>query len=218
MMVSTWETTVVFLRFGDPGQTMTSMSPIPSTSHGVVHSSSDETESTEAIYLRYAQRLCTLAQRRINRRFQPRFEADDIIQSVFRTFFRRSNDGLFSPMNSGSVWSLLVQITLNKVCKQVEHHQAGKRSVRVEVSGDGDAWQSCLAASEPGPAEAAALTDEIDLVMSQFQGSEPQILELCLQGFPTQEIADKIGCSRWTVRRVLDRVGRLLEQRLMPET
>ena len=195
------------------------MAPIPPpTNTAADESSPDEAAGIEAVYLRYARRLCRLAQQRINPRFQARFEADDIVQSVFRTFVRRSTDGLFSPMNSGSLWSLLVQITLNKVCKEVEFYQAGKRSVAVEVSGGGDASHSCLPAGEPGPAEAAALTDEIDRVMSQFKGSEPQILELCLQGFTSPEIAAKVGCSQTTVRRVLNRVGHLLELRLMPES
>ena len=177
---------------------------------------SGEETVADAIYSQYATELCSLAESHIDKRLQPRVEAEDIVQSVFRTFFRRVKDGQFDFNHSGALWRLLVEITLRKVCKQVEYHQAAKRDVQSEASGD--EWQSRLISGAPSPVEAAALTDELDRLISELNAQESHILQMCLQGSPTPEIADQVGCSRWTVRRALDRIGHLLKERISPDS
>ena len=49
-------------------------------------------------------------------------DADDIVQSVFRTFFRRAQAGEFRIDSSAQLWQLLVRITVLKA-----QHQAGRK-------------------------------------------------------------------------------------------
>jgi RNA polymerase sigma-70 factor (ECF subfamily) len=174
--------------------------------------------AAEEIYRRYAQRLCALAQSQIGERLARRVGPDDIVQSVFRTFFRRTRDGQFVVDNSGSLWRLLVQITLNKVRRQSKRHLAGRRSMAAEVHPSDDSLEPTALAREPSPDEAAALTDEIEFVLGDLKSPEPEIFRLGLQGYSPSEIAAQIGCSRWTARRVLNRIGRRLEARLRGDT
>ena len=56
--------------------------------------------------------------------------------------------------------------------------------------------------------------EEFELLLQQLREREAQMFRLCLEGYSTSEIASQLGCTRWTVRRVLDRVGQRLAERL----
>ena len=40
-----------------------------------------------------------------------------------------------------------------------------------------------------------------------LESPEPEMVRLAIEGHTPSQIAKQIGCSRWTVRWVLDRVG-----------
>lgn len=175
-------------------------------------SSPDAHAATEELYRRYAERLWRLAERQIGPRLARRIGPDDIVQSVFRTFFRRAEQGQFTIDQSESLWNLLVTIAINKIRRQAEFHAAARRAVGREVRGQEQLF--ALVAKEPSHEEAVALLDELELLMDGLRNPEPEIIRLTLEGHSTDEIARHIGCSRWTVRRVLNRFGRRLEGRL----
>jgi hypothetical protein len=128
--------------------------------------------AAEELHRRYAQRLCALAEREIGRRLSRRVGADDVVQSVFRTFFRRTAAGEFVIDHSGNLWQLLARITLNKVRRQGEHYRAGKRNVASEDSAADLPACSYPFAHDPGPDEAAMLADEIETVLKELETNE----------------------------------------------
>ena len=175
---------------------------------------SGDQAAAEELHRRYAQRLCALAERQIGSRLGRRVGEDDIVQSVFRTFFRRTAEGEFSIDHSGSLWHLLVRITLNKIRRQGERHHAGKRDVAAEVyAGDGKLHPEVVA-HDPAPEEVVLLIDELEDLLTGLKEPEPEIVRLGIQGYSSEEIATEVKCSRWTVRRVLNRTGHQLRKRL----
>jgi len=56
---------------------------------------------------RYTQRLLALARRQLPERVRSRVDAEDVVQSVYRSFFRRLNEDRFSFADSHDVWRLL---------------------------------------------------------------------------------------------------------------
>ena len=178
---------------------------------------SGDQDAAEAIYRRYSERLLALAQAQISSRLARRVGPEDILQSVFRTFFRRAGEGKFAVDHSNSLWHLLVRMTLNKIRKKSERHHAGRRDLSVEVYPADDKLQPEVMAHDPTPAEAAALADELEAIFAGLDDPEPDIFRFCMQGYSTSEIASQMGCSRWTVRRVLDRIGHQLQGRLQDD-
>jgi RNA polymerase sigma factor (sigma-70 family) len=69
----------------------------------------------------------------------------------------------------------------------------------------------------PTPAEAAVFAEELDQTFAALDETEANTLELAIQGYTPSEIASRSGCSRWTVRRTLDRIGRGLLKRLQAQ-
>ena len=168
--------------------------------------------AAEELHRRYAQQLWALAEAQIGQRLRRRVDPEDIVQSVFRTFFRRATDGQFVIDHSCSLWHLLVRITINKVRLRAQHHHAGKRDVAIEVYAGDEQLAPEAIAREPGPEEAAALADEIETLLRRLKPPEIEIFRLAMQGHATPDIAERLGRSRWTIRRTLDRIGRQLEE------
>lgn len=164
-----------------------------------------EAAAAEEIFERYMRRLVPLARGRLAGRLARRVDAEDVVMSAWRSFFVAARDGRFSLQQGGDLWRLLAKITLRKVWRAAERHQAGKRQLDLEVAAD-----SQLADCEPGPDEAAALADEVQRLMTRLAPLERRVVELRLQGWDLEEIAIAVGKSVRTVRRALSRARAIL--------
>ena len=91
-----------------------------------------EPSAANQIYQRYSERLWRLAEKEIGDRLRRRVGPEDVLQSVFRTFFVRAAKGEYSIDHSLALHNLLARMTHNKVCKQAEFHCARKRDMRAE--------------------------------------------------------------------------------------
>lgn len=170
----------------------------------------DESAARE-LYAIYAQRLMRIAQRHLSQRLQRRVDGADVVQSVFRSFFQRCADGRFQIDESAQLWRLLVKITITKARQKARHHRAAIRDVNAE-SPAGEEWLSEYLATEPGPAEATALVDQIESLLAGLPDVYGQILEMRLAGCTVAEIAGEQNVARQTVYRALNLLqGRLHE-------
>jgi RNA polymerase sigma-70 factor (ECF subfamily) len=166
-------------------------------------------QATSAVFTRYAQRLTALAEQHLSRKLAARLDGADVVQSVFRTFFRRSAAGEFHIDNSDELWRLLVQITLQKARARSRTHTARVRDVAAEDP-HGAALLLEAVTQEPGPAEAVALVDQIEALLRGLPAVYGNLLRLRLEGYSVSDTAERLGVSRRTVHRAL----RLLQQRL----
>jgi RNA polymerase sigma-70 factor, ECF subfamily len=164
----------------------------------------------EELFARFAGRLTGIAEAHLSRKLAGRVDGEDVVQSVFRTFFRRSAAGEFRIDGSAQLWRLLVKITLRKARAKARHHTARRRDVRAEATADGDGWLAEAVAREPGPLEAAILVDQIETLLEGLLPLSCHVLDLRLQGLGPSEIAPRLGVSRQTVYRTL----KLLQERL----
>ena len=174
-------------------------------------------QAANALFERHAERLLALVRTRLSSRLARRFDAEDVVQSAYRSFFIGARDGRYVLEQSGDLWRLLVVIALHKLHRQVEHHQAGKRALDREHNspsiGGLTAFEAETLAREPSPADAAALADELEQVMQRLNANQRRVLELRLQGYTLEEIAAESCHSLRTVRRRLDQVKEYLQQR-----
>jgi RNA polymerase sigma-70 factor, ECF subfamily len=163
---------------------------------------------------RYTRRLVGLARNRLNSRIRSKEDPQDVIQSVFKSFFRRCTQGQFELSNHDDLWALLVRLTLNKCGHRVEYYEAAKRNIHREKQveqGDSSCAPWEAVAREPSAAEAAMLADMIEKLLSSLEPYQQEIVRLSLEGEGTAQIADRIGLTRKTVQRVLKGVRSQLE-------
>jgi RNA polymerase sigma-70 factor (ECF subfamily) len=174
-------------------------------------------QAAAELFRRYANRLVALARTRLSSKLGRRVDPEDIVQSVYRSFFTAAREGRYDLQRGGDLWRLLVAITVHKVQMCGKRNARQKRSVDREQTFAGE--DSLLGigaevlAHGPSPVAALALAEELEQLMSRLEPAQRRILELRLQGYQLEEIASQVQCGQRTVRRILERVKELLQQR-----
>jgi len=175
--------------------------------------------STALIHRRYVRRLVLLACEQLKPWARAKADRgpEDVVQSVFRTFFARCERGEFDLGHWGALWGLLVVITFRKCHLREDYLRAGRRDVGREVArpmgpgGELGVWEAL--AREPSPEQAAVLTETVERWMFELRPAEREVVDLALRGESSPGIALLLGRSERTVRRVLrraeDRLGEL---------
>jgi RNA polymerase sigma-70 factor (ECF subfamily) len=158
-----------------------------------------EGDAATQLYLRYAQRLTAFAQRQTSRQLSTRFDPEDVIQSVFRTFFRRASDGTFDVPAGEELWQLLLVIALNKVRQLGRFHHQQRRDVDKTMGGEALAGGQLAAADM----SLRMLEMVIDEALQQLPDIQRQMIELRIQGHSVAEIAEVTQRCRRTVERVM---------------
>ena len=156
----------------------------------------------------YRSRLCRLVEREMDRRFRRREDPEDVVQSAFRTFYRRNAKGEFHVDSSVDLWRLLETITRHKILKHVERLGAGKRNPRREEYPDGDD----LHGKVPTPEEAAVAADLMEKALTGLDETYVKVFHLRLANCTEEEIASKLGCTRAFVRTKLNRIRDRLQK------
>lgn len=172
-----------------------------------------DSAATDVLFAAYSQRLSRVAEHHLSRSLSGRVEGEDVVQSVFRTFFRRVAQGEFQIDSRAQVWRLLVKITVQKARMQGRRHTAAKRHVGLEQHGDVD-WLLALADHSPGPDDVAILMDEIEDLLRGLPALYRQVLEQRLQNSSVVETARQLGISRQTAHRTLNLLKKKLLKRL----
>jgi RNA polymerase sigma-70 factor (ECF subfamily) len=139
-----------------------------------------------------------------------RVDAEEIVQSVFRTFFRRATHGHYTVPDGEEVWKLLLVIALNKVRAAGSYHRASKRDVRQTVGGE--AFERAME-KEHGRDEGAltVLRMVIEELLEAMPAANRRMIELRIEGYEVAEITEKVQRSKRTVERVLQGFRNRLE-------
>jgi RNA polymerase sigma-70 factor (ECF subfamily) len=167
--------------------------------------SQGDQDAAAVVFHRFRARLIALARSRLSARIQRREDPEDVVQSAYRSFFRRHAAGDFDIAGWNELWSLLTIITVKKSINRVAHHLARRRSVAGEVgSGPQDAMPDLIDVvvdRQPTPEEAVILGDTVESLLRDLGPRYHPVVELCLQGYTSEEIARRTGRGETTVRR-----------------
>ncbi len=159
-------------------------------------------DAATQLYLRYARRLRGLARAQLAPALAGRVDLDDVVQSVFGSFFRRADSGLYDVPVGEELWRLFLVLALNKIRNQAAFHRAARRSVTRTVGLD-----ESTAAEEVGDggdaASFAQLSVSIGDALERLPAVQREMVELRVEGFEVAEIAAKTGRSKRTTERLL---------------
>ncbi|MEM6688768.1 MAG: ECF-type sigma factor [Planctomycetota bacterium] len=165
----------------------------------------NEPQAVEEFWDQYAGPLRRLAQKQISKSLGRRVDADDVLQSACRTFFRRIGQGEFSCQCDDDLWRLLLTITLNKVRMQARYHSRQCRGLERERSMD-------FAVAISTGLETDATTQQIDFadylesIFQYFDIESREVLQRMLDGETQARIATIMRISERTVRRIRVRI------------
>jgi RNA polymerase sigma-70 factor (ECF subfamily) len=161
-----------------------------------------QADAPTRLYLRYAERLQALADRQTSAELGRRLDPEDIVQTVFRTFFRRVAEGNYDVPDGEEIWKLLLVIALHKIRDAGVYHKAAKRDVRRTSSGEANdlAIQNAAGKDE---AALAVLQMVVNDVLEGLPESHRRMIELRIEGHEVAEISQEVGRSKRSVERVL---------------
>jgi RNA polymerase sigma-70 factor (ECF subfamily) len=159
-------------------------------------------DAATELYLRYAARLHALAEARCSPDLARRVDADDVVQSVFRTFFRRAARGEYQVPAGEELWKLFLVIALNKIRALGTHHRAAKRDVRLTAPGDVVDYAGS-AADQPDESALTLLRLTVEELLLSLPEAQRRIVQLRIEEYEVSEIARLTSRSKRTVERVL---------------
>lgn len=173
------------------------------------------------VFHKYTRRLLSLASRHIHPKIRSRFDAEDVVQSVYRTFFNRYASGQFQLNQWDEVWALLAQTTLRKCANRAKHHGAQRRNGFLDQEfGPGESAGDHPDRLCPTPLELAEVKDTIRALLEGMDATDAAIFALMIQGCTIPQISGAVGRSERTVSRRLDlfrrRARRLLDHQTTP--
>ena len=178
--------------------------------------SQDET-MPEALFSRFSEPVCRLAERLLDDRLKRKMDGEDIAQSVFRTLFRRAARGEYEFQHTGALWRMLIKITNSKVHYWARYYRTGRRDIGREIEADsefmdGHGGQRNSVADRQFAEELAEI---VDFVVSRLDERDAEVFfAWYYEQAPTVEIAERFCCSVATVNRVLGRIRERIRQLL----
>ena len=172
--------------------------------------------AAQHLWERYFHRLVHLARARLRaaRRAGAIEDEEDAALSAFDSFCRGTASGRFPQLaDRDDLWRLLVVITVRKVLGQLQRQGAQKRgggrlageSALIAADAAEVGGFARIAGDEPTPELAAIVVEEYRRLRDGLKSEAlRQVLDLRLEGYTREEIAERLGCAERTVKRKLE--------------
>ena len=169
--------------------------------------SGDEDAATE-VFRRFVHRLIALASRQFDSRSRSKEDPEDVVLSVYKSFFRRDVRSPFELSDWEGLWNILATITIRKCIDRHHFWKAARRDVTRETSPSDDSsddeWREAIDRG-PTPDQAMILTETLDRLFRRFDLEHREIAILFFDGYTAAEIGERCQCSERTVQRVVAR-------------
>jgi RNA polymerase sigma-70 factor (ECF subfamily) len=183
----------------------------------------DEDAAAE-IHSRFVEPLCKQVQRRLYGSIRQKVDDEDIVQSVFKTFFRRNGAGEFELEDWDSLRKLLFTITFRKCCRKLESYHADCRDISNEVPSlphedvdKGTFNRIKRMPRELGPPDNAILDEFFEEMLRILGPQKGRIILLHLDGLDIPAISSQIGRSERSVYRAIEDAQEWLRGRMEDE-
>lgn len=185
-----------------------------------------DANAAQPLWERYYHRLVGLARKKLGDMPRRATDEEDVVQSAFRSFFQRANDGQFPQLSDrDDLWRLLVVITARKALNQRAHMQRAKRGSgniqdQAAIANVDDSVQGMaqFIGTEPSPDFAAQIVEQLDRVMDSLPDPTHRVITLWkLEGRTNPEIARHLDTSLRAVERKLQLIREQLESELLPD-
>jgi RNA polymerase sigma-70 factor (ECF subfamily) len=170
-------------------------------------------DAATQLYLRYVHRLRALTQAQCSPQLAREVDAEDIVQSIFGSFFRGASQGYYDVPAGEELWRLFLVIALNKIRAKGKYHRAAKRDARLTVHGEG-VEDLAAGRGKKGEDDLAFLQLSVNEALDMLPPQHKEMVTLRIEGYEVAEIAQQTGRSHRTVERMLQQARQQLTELL----
>ncbi|MFO0890518.1 MAG: ECF-type sigma factor [Isosphaeraceae bacterium] len=163
----------------------------------------------------YFVRMVNVARAKLHGAPSRMADEEDVALSAFKSFCRGTSDGRFSRvLEHEDPWPLLLALTTYKAIDLVRHERRVKRggsglNAAPESPFDSEISLSDVIGREPDPQEAYRVAEACQDLLDRLSDTILRAIALWkTEGFTTEEIAAKLGCTTRTVERKLQLIRR----------
>jgi RNA polymerase sigma factor (sigma-70 family) len=162
-------------------------------------------EAAQQLLERYGHHIVRVVRRRLHRKLRSKFDSEDFVQAVWASFFALdlSRYQFDSPE---ALIGFLANLARNKVVEEVRlrlhtlKHDITREHSLYESSGHAAGE---VPARQPTPSEIAVAREQWDRLLEDQPEHHQRILDLLRQGHTPGEVAQQLGLSVKTVRRLI---------------
>jgi DNA-directed RNA polymerase specialized sigma24 family protein len=188
-----------------------------SVTHWIASLKSGDQSAPGRLWQRYFEPLVRVARNRLGRAPRAVADEEDAALSAFESFCRGAQRGNYPKLDDrNDLWRLLVVITERKAIDQVQRERQKKRGGGKAIGTlnptdlDGHVREhGGFTSPEQSPELIAMVADECQSLLVKLRDDTlRQVANLRLEGFTSDEIADRLRCSVRSVARKLDLIRR----------
>jgi RNA polymerase sigma-70 factor (ECF subfamily) len=144
----------------------------------------------------YGSHVLKVIRRSLNNQLRSKFDSQDFVQTVWKSFFR-DRDRLLAMQSPEQLVGYIQAIARNKVIDETRRRQTAKYNIAREEGFD-DAI-----GNGPRPSEIAIVRETWDRLMAGKSDDHRRVVEMRFQGHTFAEIAKELSINERTARRVI---------------
>lgn len=193
-------------------------------SHWIRQAKEGDSVAAHQLWHHYYDRLIRAARRNLQGQNRGVADEEDIVVSVFESFYRAAEQGRFPELSGREdLWRLLLRMAARKVIDRRRHEGrlrrgAGARMQPLEAGGDEEEAVIQVIGDEPTPEMVLMMTESLERLMEHL--GEGQLREIAIgkmEGYSNAELAKRLECSERTIERRLHLIREKCLQELMDQ-
>ena len=197
------------------------MSKHENVSHWIELVKEGDSAAANHIWQHYFDRLVRSVRNRLNGQNRAVSDEEDIVLSVFDSFYAAAENGRFPDLaDRDDLWRLLLRMSARKVVDKHRHDRRQRRGGDVEIHSLGGDDKTIIEAigDEPSPEMVLMMQESVEQFFSHLGvGHLPDLAVAKLEGYSNAELAVRFECSERTIERRLHLIREKCQQELFDQ-
>lgn len=194
------------------------MSNSDNVSHWIALVKDGDSAAANRIWQLYFDRLVNLIRGRMKGQNRAVSDEEDIVLSVFDSFYDAALQGRFPDLSDrDDLWRLLLRMSARKVVDKRRHQQRQRRGGNVKIlsldvpEDEKNVFEAID--REPSPEMVLMMEESIQELFSTLDvGHLKELAVAKLEGYSNAEISRRFGCSERTIERRLHLIREKIQQ------
>jgi DNA-directed RNA polymerase specialized sigma24 family protein len=200
------------------------MTDTGSVSNWIERVKAGDSDAAQQIWQQYFERLVRAVRRRLQGQDRAVSDEEDIVLSVFDSFYDAARKGRFPDLaDRDDLWHLLLRLSARKAIDKRRHDKRRRRGGNVQVRRLGGAENDRdgtidVIGDEPSPEMVLMMQESIEQLFSVLGvGQLRDLAGAKLEGYSNAEMAQRFGCSERTIERRLHLIREKYRQEMQAE-